>query len=284
MSAVGMIILINVVLFLANGLLTGDKDMLTRLLLLTSDTLVQPWNWWKFLTYGFAHDPSGFQHIFFNMLALYLMGPLLEQRMGKAEFLRFFLATIVFGGLVFAIINQIQQRPAACLGASGGVASMVILLAFYYPRIQVLFMFIIPMPLWVLGVLMVLLDVYGQMGNGERRIGYDVHLAGAFFAFIYYYNGWNLGRMIQAINIFSGSKRRSPQNRSSSSSNTRLKIFRVDERGNELPEKPKTQADLEFEKKLDEVLDRYSKVGEAGLTPEERRFWKEAGHRYQNKK
>ncbi len=48
--------------------------------------------WWQFLTYGFVHDISGITHLLFNMVGLYVFGRDVELRMGRMEFLRFYLA------------------------------------------------------------------------------------------------------------------------------------------------------------------------------------------------
>jgi hypothetical protein len=47
------------------------------------------------------------------------------------------------------------------------------------------------------------------------------------------------------------------------------------------PEDDKSEKD--FEKKLDAILDRYGKVGEAGLTREEREFLQYASKKYRDK-
>ena len=46
---------------------------------------------------------------------------------------------------------------------------------------------------------------------------------------------------------------------------------------------PLPQDEEDFEKKLDAILDRYGKVGEAGLTREEREFLQYASRKYKNK-
>src|SRR4051812_18786542 len=62
--------------------------------LVPSEVLTHPWT---LLTYMFAHDPSGFSHIFFNMLSLYFFGPPIESRFGSDEFIKYYLIC-GFGG------------------------------------------------------------------------------------------------------------------------------------------------------------------------------------------
>src|SRR5687768_8333467 len=47
---------------------------------------VQPWT---FITYMFVH--GGFLHLFFTMLMVFFFGPAVEDRMGSAAFLRYYL-------------------------------------------------------------------------------------------------------------------------------------------------------------------------------------------------
>lgn len=46
---------------------------------------------WQIITYMFMH--GGFTHIFFNMFALFMFGPVLEQVLGSKRFLNYYLIT-----------------------------------------------------------------------------------------------------------------------------------------------------------------------------------------------
>ena len=63
----------------------------------------------QFFTYMFSH--GGFLHIFFNMLMLFFLGPLLEQFWGAKRFLTFYLATGIGAGFVYLLINFFQLSP-----------------------------------------------------------------------------------------------------------------------------------------------------------------------------
>src|SRR5512135_3400668 len=45
---------------------------------------------WQLVTYMFLHDPRGFGHILFNMLALWMIGSDLERDWGTKLFLKFY--------------------------------------------------------------------------------------------------------------------------------------------------------------------------------------------------
>ena len=81
-------------------------------------------------------------------------------------------------------------------GASGAIAGVVVLYALNFPRRTLLLFFVIPIPAWLFGVLMVGLDMLGATGRaGTSNVAYSMHLAGAAFAFVYYQRGWNLTRL-----------------------------------------------------------------------------------------
>jgi hypothetical protein len=64
------------------------------------------------------------------------------------------------------------------------------LFVYNFPNATLMFMGIVPMPAWVLGVLIVVVNLLGD----PRRDGvaYDVHLAGFGFATLYFLLGWKL--------------------------------------------------------------------------------------------
>jgi len=265
-SMVTKIIVINVLLFLANGLLT-EESKLTSLLTLYSDTISRPWEYWKFLTYGFVHNPKGIQHILFNMLGLFFLGGEVERRLGSKEFLRFYLATIIFGGIVWGILNI--GTNSACFGASGGVVGVVLLFTLMFPNRTVYFFGILPLPAWLLGVFIVVMDVMGALEvgpYGKQRVAFAVHLAGAYFAFVYNSYQWNFGRLFNRLFT------RRPKK-------PKLKVYSPDKE----EKRPKTEEE-KLSEQVDEVLKKYSRVGEHGLTEAERELLKKASEVYKNKR
>ncbi|SEM50065.1 rhomboid-like protein [bacterium A37T11] len=48
-------------------------------------------HWWQVITYMFMH--AGFSHIFFNMFALFMFGPVLEHLLGAKRFINYYLIT-----------------------------------------------------------------------------------------------------------------------------------------------------------------------------------------------
>jgi membrane associated rhomboid family serine protease len=267
-----MLILVNVVIFLADGLLTPDAvpgalGDINRFLAVRVDTLTQPWMWWRFLTYGFAHASApDYWHVVGNMLVLFFLGRDIEGRYGRKEFLRLYLATLVVAAVAWALVGKLQGAPghSSAVGASGAVTAIVILYALNFPRRTLLLFFVIPMPAWAVGMLVVVLDLVGSFGAGSAEIAYPAHLAGAAFAFLYFQLGWNISRWTTGW-LPSGRFKSRPK----------LRVHDPERRGKQ---------DRELSEEVDRILEKIHREGEASLTRKERRILENASRQYQKKR
>lgn len=263
-TVVGTLIVVNVVLWLINAVFTSD-DALTKFLEAKVGALTNPLYWWEFLTYGFAHAKQP-QHIIFNMLGLFFLGRDIEERYGSKEFLRIYLLTVLVGGLTWATANWLQGNANVTLkGASGAVAAIVVLYALNFPHRTILLFFVIPVPAWFVGVLLVAGDLYGSMADRSTHIAYSVHLAGAAFAFAYFQLGWNFGRLVPQGWSFDWLKRR-----------PKLRIHNPED--DDVPDGDGMEAEV------DRILEKISQTGEASLTRKERRTLENASRRYQERR
>jgi hypothetical protein len=200
------------------------------------------------------------------MLVLFFLGPSVEEKYGPKEFLRFYLVTIVVGGIVWSLFAYFTTPPdqyskSILLGASGGVVGVVILFALNFPK-QILYIWgIIPIPAWLLGVLFVAMDLFGFAGAGMSNVAYIVHLAGAAFAFVYFQTGMNLGQWGQSFQ--------------SSSPRRKYKVVSPDDDQND---DPKMAAEV------DRILEKIHRSGEESLTGSERKMLKKASRQFQKRK
>ncbi len=272
-TVVGAIIVVNVVIWLADFFTPVILDEHGRVvgrwlsdhLAVHVGTLTQPWLWWQYLTAGFAHSPLRFEHILFNMLALYFLGRDVEETYGPKEFLRLYLAMVVFASVVWNVANKIIGTPdnMGAFGASGAIAGVVVLYALNFPRRTLLLFFVIPIPAWLFGVLVVGLDMYGAIGQeGTSNVAYSMHLAGAAFALIYHQRGWNLTRLTSG-RIAWPTFRRKP----------RLRVH-----------KPEEEPHSDLSTEVDRILAKIYREGEASLTATERKTLETASREYQRKK
>jgi membrane associated rhomboid family serine protease len=74
-----------------------------------------------FFTNMFLH--GGFLHLILNMWTLWLFGPTVEDRLGRARYLAFYLACGLFASLAHALFNPTSTIPA--LGASGAISGVL---------------------------------------------------------------------------------------------------------------------------------------------------------------
>jgi membrane associated rhomboid family serine protease len=189
------LVILNAAIFLLNVFVGGDHRVV-QWLAVTPPDLWKPWLWWKLLTYGFVHSPQDIGHIFWNMFGLFIFGRDVELRYGRSEFLRFYLSAIVVGAIVWCLrLNLMDVTQARVIGASGGVTAVILLFVYNFPRRTILLFFVLPVPAWVLGVIIIAGDAFGLIGasQSDRNIAFDVHLVGVLFASGYYWFGWNLG-------------------------------------------------------------------------------------------
>lgn len=274
-SVVVQLIVINCVVFLADLFLGGDQHRVTRALQLTPESLLAPLAWYRLLTYGFTHDPENILHILFNMIGLYSFGRMLEDKYGWQEFLRFYLLAIVLGGLVWASRNLIfnsvlvghfagREVSYVLYGASGGVTAVVLLFCLLYPRATVLLFMVLPVPAWVLGIIIVATDMLAGHGDG---VAHDVHLTGGLFALGYWYFGWNFGRLPGMAEI-------ARAGRSLGKSFKPRPDLRVHD-----PEAYYEELDAEG----DRVLEKFNREGEQSLTRRERQILEDYSRRMRQK-
>tara|TARA_R110002111_G_scaffold262289_1_gene337785 strand:+ start:65160 stop:66014 length:855 start_codon:yes stop_codon:yes gene_type:complete len=256
--AIKYLIIANVIVFLFENLSPSILDYLA----LQRDAVFPTFQIWRFVTYGFCHSTASLGHIFFNMFVLWMFGRSVEPILGSREFLAFYLMGIVISGICHVAIS-----PNPVIGASGGVMSVVFLTAMYFPRMTVLLMFIFPIELRWLAVLYAVVDVFGfvspQQGDSTAHFA---HLGGAAFGVAYKYFGWHLtGSFNQKWNAFKLKQ---------SARKNHLRVYTE-------PDSKLSKAKLD--EKVDVILEKISREGEANLTDQERALLKEASNKYKKR-
>lgn len=157
------LIIANVIIFVLQIFI--GNNFTEAFMLISQDIFTRPW---ILLTSMFLH--GSINHLFFNMYALFLFGILLEQKIGSKKFAFTYFLT----GIVAAIIASFFYPRA--LGASGAIMGIIGALIILMPNLRLLFLFAIPMPLWVAGIVWILFDLLGIFApSGIANIA---HLAG----------------------------------------------------------------------------------------------------------
>ena len=254
MSAVKLIVTINVVVFIAWHLASRDfmqYEFMTSWAHLASGRI------WTPLTAAFSH--YSFFHILINMLVFLSFAPVLEARWGKGRFFAFYLGAAIFSSLLHASMVQFGWRDAPALGASGAVCAVTTAFACYYPKSVILIWGILPAPAWLIVVAMSLFDLKGLIDQSEgisTGIGHAAHLGGVVFA---------LGLLFVLPKMgLTGSRK--------SSSRSRVGARRAP--GDYSPAAPSSDGasdrDIAEEERLDELLTKVSREGIDALDEDER--------------
>lgn len=232
---------------------------------LNSDWWRHPWEAFRLLTYGFLHSPDAIQHILFNMFGLWMFGRDVEFRYGRRQFLAFYLAAIIFAGIVWSLAGGLSGPRQLLLGASGGTTAVIILFCLTFPHRTLLLHFFIPVPAWVVGIIVILGDLGGSIAaSGPSSIGYvafTAHLAGAAFAFFYFRTRWNpLESLLGLTGNISLPKR------------TKLRVHQP------------VDTDENDEAEVDRILRKISASGQDSLTWKERRTLQRASQEFKNRR
>lgn len=141
------------------------------------------------LTYMFLH--GGWLHLLGNAWFLWVFGRGVEERLGPARFLVFYLLCGVTGGLVHAGATLrgagLESVPAwtPLVGASGAISGLLGAYLVLHPRAKIVtavpiivFIKLIALPAWVFLLVWLGVQVVAQSGYGEANVAYGAHLGG----------------------------------------------------------------------------------------------------------
>ena len=183
-----LIILVNIIVF-GMELAYGDAFVMEWAAIPVQ--VVSGHRWITVLTTMFMH--ASWSHIIGNMVFLWAFGPEVEDAMGRARYLVFYL----LGGIV-AMLAQVLADPHSTvpnLGASGAIAAVMGAFLVMYPRDQiksilVIFIFVkitfIPAAL-LIGVWFLTQLVHaGQIAQAQTGgVAYLAHVGGFIFGVIF---------------------------------------------------------------------------------------------------
>lgn len=214
---------------------------------------------WTLISYGFFH--VDFLHLLFNLIALHYIGNLFINYFTQKQFLQFFLLGTIFGGLLFLLSYNVfpafanDVNNSVLLGASAGISAIFVGIATYMPNYQFNIRFIGYVKLWYLAAFWVLLDII-QIPVSNAG-GHLAHLGGALFGFIYVSQASNKPLAIwdTIAALFTVKKKPLRTVYKSSKKETTSKSTKA-----------------EYQKKVDQILEKISASGYDALSKEEKEF------------
>lgn len=188
-----LLLLVNVLVFVLLELPLGEQDLnvLMYVFGVVPARLLSPpafVDGYTLISAQFLH--GGWLHLLSNMLALFIFGDNVEDRMGHVRFLAFYLLCGVIAGLAHVVAGP--ESPIPAIGASGAIAGVLAAYMLMFPGARVLTLvpiFIlpwlveIPALLWLGGWFasqllqgfMALTDEAAQRMGG---VGYWAHVGG----------------------------------------------------------------------------------------------------------
>jgi rhomboid family protein len=131
---------------------------------------------WQVATYAFLH--GSFNHLFFNMLGLWMFGSELEQVWGPRRFIWFYSASVLAAALTQLIVDALLGTGAPTIGASGGLFGLLLAFAMIFPNRIILLFFVIPMKAKYLVALYGLLELYQGAYVLNSGVAHFAHLGG----------------------------------------------------------------------------------------------------------
>jgi len=127
---------------------------------------------WTIITSMFGH--ADLEHILFNMIALFMFGSVLENRIGSGKFVLVYFVSGIFGSIGFMLFNS---PFGSALGASGAIYGIIGALVLLEPNLTVYFYFM-PLPMYVVGPIYALIELF-YLGSADT-IAHSAHLLGFF--------------------------------------------------------------------------------------------------------
>lgn len=177
---------------------------------------------WQPFTYMFMHGDIG--HIFFNMFALVMFGPIIEGMFGQKRFLNYYVicalgALVLQYGVQAIEVYQILGTPfgkdsitinlaqntiqsnlnlsgdqlqtlasiysTPMVGASGAIFGLLLAFAYFFPNMPLQFMFIpVPIKAKYFVGAYILIEIYLGFNNSGSSIAHLAHVGGALFGYL----------------------------------------------------------------------------------------------------
>jgi len=216
------LLIINVIFFVASFLLRNVFDMDRWLAVYYFNS--PNFKLWQIISYMFMH--GGLAHIFFNMLALFMFGPILEHTVGPKRFLNlYFICGIgaiilqwivqaiqihsITGGFIIAhpeldssymAFGPVAQKlyniyNTPLVGASGAICGVLAAFAMLYPNMEMIMLFF-PVPIkakYIIPAYLLLELWLGVKQSGGDNVAHFAHLGGAVLGFLVV-KFWRLNR------------------------------------------------------------------------------------------
>jgi membrane associated rhomboid family serine protease len=212
-------------------------------------TLVKKGYIWQLFTYMFLH--GGLFHLFFNMFALWMFGPPIEQQWGTKQFIKYYFYTGIGAGIFSFVLSINSAIPT--IGASGAIFGILVAYALLFPDSIIYLWFLFPVKAKYLVIFFGILEFIASINYTPDGIGHFAHLGGMVVGYLYLKSDWRTARFFR---FFREMK-------------YRRKLKALNKKHKET-EKLMSQ--------VDQILDKINKVGYENLSKAEKKILEKASH------
>jgi len=186
-EAVKHLLFINIILFFASIGIMGDFKY-HFYLFYPESAYFKPW---QVITHMFMH--GSMNHLLFNMLSLFFIGPMMEYSLGTKRFVSFYLACGLGGAMLHMLIKFVSihymgasdDMNIPVVGASGAINGLFVGLAYLYPNMPMSLLFIpVPVKAKYLAIFFITADLLWGLSGYATGIAHFAHLGGALVGFL----------------------------------------------------------------------------------------------------
>lgn len=160
-------------------------------------------HWWQPFTYMFLH--ADFGHIFFNMFAVWMFAPVIEQQWGARRFALYYLVCGIGAALIQELVWMLMLSnmsgmydPASIvyysgllntIGASGAVFGILFAFGWLYPDVPMFLLFIpIPIRARTFVIIYAAIELFAGLGSAAGitadHVAHFAHLGGMLFGWL----------------------------------------------------------------------------------------------------
>lgn len=203
------LLIINVLMYFGTNIIFGDPAESTMISLINGEAGMQFSDWGRYMlamfsptseyfqpfqivTHMFMHGDVG--HLFFNMFALFMFGPPLENLWGEKKFLFYYFVTGIGALVLHLIVKYIEityfggpgyAHNIPMLGASGAVFGLLAGYGMAFPNSTIMLL-IPPIPMKAKYFVLIYagLELFMGLGPFNTGVAHFAHLGGALFGFL----------------------------------------------------------------------------------------------------
>ena len=199
------LLIINIVIFIGSLILNRSGIILNDIFglhfIFASDFSI-----YQLITYMFMH--AGWDHLFFNMFALWMFGCVIERVWGPKRFLVYYLVCGVGAGLIqeltqFADLYMLNAGAVSLshffnlspyeakmlnalttVGASGAIYGILLAFGMIFPEERI-FIFPLPIPIKAKWFVMIyaVIELLSALGTSNSNVAHFAHLGGMLFGY-----------------------------------------------------------------------------------------------------